>query len=108
MGGSSVSAPLLRRLTPVLVLLMVFLTACGASYDDRIEYLHKIALGGVETHTLLQSQGAEVDKKSCESANAALNNDAPDDIGGPESRQSQAWSQLVEQTFVNACVSGKY
>ncbi|WIV52582.1 hypothetical protein [Amycolatopsis nalaikhensis] len=95
-------------MTCILTLAGLIASGCAADYDERIEYLHKVALRGVEVHILLQNQGDKVNEDNCKTANKALNDDAPDTTGGPDPKVSEEWKQLVEQTFLTACVSGKY
>ncbi|WP_143061166.1 hypothetical protein [Saccharopolyspora shandongensis] len=84
------------------------ITSCAASYDERMEYLRETSLRGIETNSLLRGQGKEITVESCKNANLALNNDAPSDRGGPDAHKTEAWAQLIEETFVSACVSGKF
>lgn len=82
--------------------------ACAASYDERVDYLRETSLRGIETNSLLRGQGKPITEGSCQNANRALNNDSPNDQGTVDTHQSEAWARLVEETFVSACVSGKF
>lgn len=82
-------------------------TGCAASYEERSEYLLEMAQRGVEVNKLLRGQGQEVDESTCRSANRALNDDIPSDRSlGYE--PTNDWENLVEETFVNACILGEY
>ncbi|GAA1108757.1 hypothetical protein [Nocardiopsis composta] len=93
---------------PVAALfLLVPLSGCAASYDDRNEYLVEMAQRGVQVNKLLRGQNETISEETCASANRALNDDIPSDRPlGYE--PSEDWKQLVEQTFINACVAGEY
>jgi hypothetical protein len=89
-------------------LAVVVLTGCApaATYEQRIDYLRKVAVRGAETHALLVAQQVTtIDKKRCEDAYAGLaGSDIPDDTSGAGA--SQPWLQQVQQFFVDSCVSG--
>ncbi|MFF0874496.1 hypothetical protein [Micromonospora aurantiaca (nom. illeg.)] len=87
--------------------LVAALTACtkSASYDERMEYLRKVAQRGADTHDLLKSQEAAIDKERCERAYAGLNgSDAPhvESYDDPDSFLKQ-----IKEFFVDSCISGK-
>lgn len=85
----------------------VLLLGCSAGYDDRMSYLREVALRGLETHNLLRNQGTGVNEQSCRIARGGLIDDIPsDNSGDPE--PSREWTQLVEQTFMRACTTGRY
>jgi hypothetical protein len=85
------------------------LAGCGerASYEERMDYLRTLAKRGAETHALLKSQDAKIDRKRCEGAYQGLSDggDMPSDRdnGGI----SAEWSKQMELFFVDSCVSGK-
>lgn len=82
-------------------------SACSADYDDRMSYLREVALRGLETHNLLRNQGTGVNEQSCKIAQEGLIDDIPsDNSGDPE--PSKEWTQLVQQTFMRACTTGRY
>lgn len=88
-------------------LVFIFSTGCAASYQERNDYLLEMAQRGVEVNKLFRGQGQEITEEVCESANLALNDDIPSNRSwgyGPTSE----WEELVQETFVNACVSGEY
>lgn len=78
-----------------------------STYEERMQYLRKVANQGAETHQLLKSQDATVDAERCKGAYGGLQtiNDRPRDTqsGG----FSPAWNAQIEQFFVDSCVSGK-
>lgn len=91
-----------------IVLVVTLISGCAADYDERMSYLRTVALRGIETHNLLRNQGSSVDESSCQLAQKGLIDDIPNDIGGTETRASKEWTELVEQTFMRACTSGRY
>lgn len=101
---------LTRRLTTIVfaAVTAILITSCGPSYDDRVQYLRETSLRGVEINSLLRGQGKEVNRESCTNANQALNDDVPDDRGTVDRYRSDAWQRLVEETFVSACITGKF
>lgn len=83
------------------------LAACtkSASYDERMEYLRTVAQRGADTHALIKSQEATIDKERCERAYEGLNdNDAPN-VETYDNREG--WLKQVKEFFVDSCVSGK-
>lgn len=95
------------RIATVAILAILSISGCAANYEARSSYLLEMAQRGVETNKLLRGQGEEVDDQLCRSANRALNDDIPSDQSlGYE--PSEDWKNLVEETFVNACISGEY
>jgi hypothetical protein len=86
----------------------LLLSACGTSYADRVAYLREVGLRGIETHNLLSAQNTQVTRESCENANTALNDDLPVLSENPTDVEKQAFSKLVEETFIKACVLGQY
>jgi hypothetical protein len=101
-----------QRIVGIIASFLIVATltsGCGtADYDERMSYLRTVALRGIETHNLLRNQGSSVDKSSCRLAREGLIDDIPNDIGGAEARVSKEWVQLVDQTFMRACTSGRY
>lgn len=86
--------------------MLIGTTACSsANYDERMTYLRKTANRGAETHALLVSQEAAIDKERCKSAFNGLQDHIPTDAAGASA--SADWSGQVEQFFVDSCVSGK-
>ncbi|MFC7593629.1 hypothetical protein ACFQYP_65390 [Nonomuraea antimicrobica] len=81
-------------------------TGCTASYDTRMTYLRTTAQRGVDTHKLLYSQEARIDKARCERAydGSGVVDEAPhvETIDGRE-----AWHAQVKEFFVDSCLSGK-
>lgn len=100
-----------RHVIPALVLTVAFpLAGCtsAASYDERMEYLRKMAEQGAETHQLLVDQGApEIDKARCIRAFDALinKNEFPGDQ--PDGGTSEQLSDQIREIFVDSCVSGR-
>lgn len=100
------------KINPVKFIFCSFLalllsTGCAASYQERNDYLLEMAQRGVEVNKLFRGQGQEITEELCESANLALNDDIPSNRSwGYES--TVEWEELVQETFVNACVSGEY
>lgn len=83
---------------------VVALSGCsGASYDERRAYLDKTAQRGVTSHQRMESQGAKIDKERCKDAYYAL---SADDVPDGGFSNGGTWLDEVEQTFVEACVSG--
>jgi hypothetical protein len=85
-------------------------SACGdIGYDERVQFLREASSRGVEVHNLLAAQNTVVTDEACRSANNALNSDAPDvATNNTDQIERKAWKALVEQTFMKACVAGKY
>jgi hypothetical protein len=89
--------------------------ACGllvsgcspAPYEERMNYLRKVAQQGAETHQLLASQEAKIDMERCKAAYGGLKDlgNRPADLGGGS--LSNEWTTQIEQFFVDSCVSGK-
>jgi hypothetical protein len=86
------------------------LGACGdIGYDERVQFLREASSRGVEVHNLLAAQNTVVTDEACRSANSALNADAPKvGTNNPDQTERKAWQALVEQTFMKACVAGRY
>ncbi len=75
-----------------------------ASYDQRMDYLRKVAQRGADTHALIASQEATIDKPRCERAFEGINSsDEPTVLA----REREAWGNQVREFFVDSCVSGK-
>lgn len=92
----------------VIALAVPLTAACATStYDERMAYLKKIAVRGVDTYKLLYSQDARIDKARCKRAfeGGGVGDDMPPDTtsGG----MSEVWTAQVEEFFVDSCVSGK-
>jgi hypothetical protein len=83
--------------------LFVALAGCSsdATYDERMNYLRKVAQRGADTHTLIASQEANIDKPRCERAFNALNTDDE-----PYTSDTYFDGQIKE-FFVDSCISGK-
>lgn len=99
-----------RHVIPALVLTVAFpLAGCtsSASYEERMEYLRKMAEQGAETHELLRDQGAEIDKARCVRAFDALINKSEFPGDQPDGKTSEQLSNQIRETFVDSCVSGK-
>lgn len=96
-----------------LVSVTVFLSAtaclalagCGASYDEKRDYLREVAVRGAETHALIAASEGKPDEERCKAAKAGLIDDVPDDMNG--GGESETWLKQVEAFFVDSCVSGK-
>jgi hypothetical protein len=100
------------KVTIAVVTTMTLLAGCGknATYQQRIDYLHQVALRGAETHNLVASQDVVTDRARCERAYAGLNtNDAPEVDGdaAPGGNSAHGWQSQIEEFFVDSCVSGK-
>lgn len=104
-GHSTTVKPLPVPAVAAAALLALSLTACSASYDERMAYLREVASRGAETHKLLASQGARIDAKRCGAAYDGLaDDDIPSDLGGGS--ESTEWRAQVRQFFVDSCVTG--
>lgn len=87
----------------------LFVAGCTdyADYDERLTYLRTVAQRGADTHALIVSQEANIDRQRCERAfdGLLLNDDAPDiDWVGNE---LQKWQAQIKEFFVDSCISGK-
>jgi len=92
-------------LTGSLLLTLVACSESPASYTERMAYLRTTAVRGVETHRLMASQAARIDRKRCEDAYAGLaDDDIPHDEGG--GFVSKTWAAQVKLFFVDSCISG--
>ncbi|MET8833921.1 hypothetical protein ABZV78_08400 [Micromonospora sp. NPDC004540] len=89
--------------------LAALLTACtsGASHDEQMKYLDKMAQRGVEAHAVLKSQGGAGDPDKCEGIYGLYNgrhgNDAPD-VGSYD--EKVALLEEGEGLFMNRCMNG--
>lgn len=86
---------------------MASLAACtkSASYDERMEYLRTVAQRGADTHALIKSQEATIDKERCERAYEGLNdNDVPAVLNADN---REGWLTQIKEFFVDSCISGK-
>lgn len=95
-----------RLITAVAAALAVSAAAgCStpAPYQERMDYLRVVAQRGADTHTLLEAQGAAIDKKRCEAAYAGLD-DGKQPYAGVD---NGAYVTQVEQFFVDSCITGK-
>jgi hypothetical protein len=92
------------------IALVVMVGACGdIGYDERVQFLREASSRGVEVHNLLAAQNTIVTDEACRGASNALNSDAPDvATNDPDQTERKAWTALVEQTFMKACVAGEY
>ncbi|MFJ6018081.1 hypothetical protein ACIQFP_01910 [Nocardiopsis alba] len=80
--------------------------SCAASYDTKSSYLTEVAQRGVETNKLFEDQeDSEANLEVCTDAHTALNKDQPNDKFLEKSKE---WRNLVKETFVSACITGRY
>ncbi|GAA1108765.1 hypothetical protein GCM10009605_49310 [Nocardiopsis composta] len=83
--------------------LMVAL-GCSPTYEEKSDYLETIAQRGVETNKIIQDQeNREASEEVCSDAHIALNTDYPREL-----QTSEEWDNLVKETFVSACMTGRY
>lgn len=81
------------------------LSACSASYNEKVRHLEEVAQRGVEVHKIIEDlEGEEADEEQCREASRVLNKDHPH----IEKKDREAWHELVEGVFVSACISGRY
>ena len=89
--------------------LTLTLAGCAASYDERMQYLRKVAQRGADTHKLMVEQEAPIiDKKRCETAYEGVqgpHGDAPYDLH--MASYSGPWLDQIKEFWVDSCVSGK-
>lgn len=91
---------------PALALVLTLTCGCAATYDEKAEYLKEVAQRGVATNKLFEDQDeSEANEEVCTDAHVALNQDYPQDSF---LETSEEWENLVRETFVSACVSGRY
>ena len=84
---------------------VIALSACSASYDEKVRHLEEVAQRGVEVHKIIEDlEGEEADEEQCRAASRVLNKDYP----RIEKKDRESWHELVEGVFVSACVSGRY
>ncbi|MDG9677753.1 hypothetical protein [Micromonospora sp. DH14] len=70
-----------------------------------MEYLRTVAQRGADTHALIKSQEATIDRERCDRAYGGLSaNDAPN-VDTYDNREE--WFDQVKEFFVDSCVSGK-
>jgi hypothetical protein len=90
---------------------MALISGCGGSsdYDERVAYLREVGLRGIEVNNLLSEQNTQVTEEECRTASVALNDDSPIvlDIAGRNAEQVDSFKRLVDDTFIEACVSGR-
>jgi hypothetical protein len=101
----------LRTVTTLAALtIAALLSGCGAesaNYQQRMDYLRKVAQRGAETHALIASQEAATDKPRCERAFGGLNTDDAPDVYTASGGLYQPWLDQIKEFFVDSCVSGK-
>jgi hypothetical protein len=96
--------PVTRAL--IIFFAVVAISGCSATYEEKSDYLELVAQRGVETHKLIEDRGREeANDDVCNDAHVALNQDYPEDSF---LASSEEWENLVRETFVGACVSGRY
>jgi hypothetical protein len=90
-----------------LIAALVGCSAPASTYQQRMDYLRKVAQRGADTHTLIASQEALVDKARCERAYDGFDvaEDAPALDGTVPERNK--WTGQVKEFFVDSCISGK-
>jgi hypothetical protein len=96
-----------RKMAASACAAMLLLTGCAVTYDERMNYLRKVANRGADTHKFIRAQEALVDKARCERAftGNGAGRDAPTDRD--LSSGSEGWDAQVKEFFVDSCISGK-
>jgi hypothetical protein len=98
----------MRLRVVIAVVAIMGITGCtSADYQERMDYLRQMAKQGAETHALLASQEALIDKARCERAYAGIGNKGKPDVTTTDGQDPEAWEQQVKEFFVDSCVSGK-
>lgn len=76
------------------------------SYNERRDYLQKVAQRGAETHELLASQQALINAERCGNAYEGLADQFVDRPRVSHGDIDDRWANLIKVFFVDSCVSG--
>jgi hypothetical protein len=91
--------------TPSLLVIMLTLAGCAASYDERMKYLDQASQKGVEYRGKLQEQHTEPSRDACLIGFDLLKADPPADTDGGE--VSKTWRDQVQESYVKSCMTGE-